>query len=245
MISPDDTTSRGKDVVFVAGATGFTGREVVRVLVEKGVRTVAHVRPDSSGLEKWRERFEGLGAQVDTTPWQEEAMVAAMQKIGPTCVFALLGTTRARGKIAGKAGRVENYETVDYGLTALLIQALAKTHLKPRFVYLSAVGVKRDSSTPYYAARWKAEELLRGSGLPWTIARPAFITGPGRDDPRPSERFIAGAFDGMLSVANVLGVGKVSARYRSMTGAQLATALVRLALDPSAEGKVAEAEDLR
>ena len=39
---------------FVAGATGFTGREVVRLLVERGVPAVAHVRPDSPRLEEWK-----------------------------------------------------------------------------------------------------------------------------------------------------------------------------------------------
>jgi uncharacterized protein YbjT (DUF2867 family) len=241
----ENRKDREEPAAFVAGATGFTGRAVVRALVDRGVPTVAHVRPDSPELARWREHFGRLGAQVDTTAWQEEAMAAALARIGPGCVFALLGTTRARGRASAKAGRVESYETVDYGLTALLIQALVKAKLAPRFVYLSAVGVKRDSGTPYYAARWKTEDLLRRSGLPWTIARPSFITGPGRDDPRPAERFFAAAFDGMLSVASILGARKVRDRYRSMTGVQLASALVRLAFDQAAEGKVAEPEDLR
>src|SRR5215208_1501420 len=63
---------------FVAGATGYTGREVVRQLVERGVRAVAHVRPDSPRLAEWRERFAELGAEVDATPWEEPAMRASL-----------------------------------------------------------------------------------------------------------------------------------------------------------------------
>ncbi len=55
---------------FVAGATGYTGRELVRVLAESGRKVVAHVRPDSSRLDEWRERFAALGATLDTTPWE-------------------------------------------------------------------------------------------------------------------------------------------------------------------------------
>ena len=51
-------------IAFVAGATGYTGREVVRVLLERGVRTVAHVRPDSPHVDEWRSRFEAQGAAV-------------------------------------------------------------------------------------------------------------------------------------------------------------------------------------
>ena len=36
-----------KELFFVVGATGYTGREVVRLLREKRIPTVAHVRPDS------------------------------------------------------------------------------------------------------------------------------------------------------------------------------------------------------
>src|SRR5215217_2597869 len=82
---------------FVAGATGYTGREVVRALVARGVRAVAHVRPDSPRLAEWRERFGEVGADVDATPWEEPAIRAALARWRPTHVFALLGTTRERG----------------------------------------------------------------------------------------------------------------------------------------------------
>ena len=55
-------------VAFVAGATGFTGREVVAELVRRGVRTLAHVRPDSSRLDEWRERFEAMGLSLRLRP---------------------------------------------------------------------------------------------------------------------------------------------------------------------------------
>ena len=58
-------------IAFVAGATGYTGREVVRLLSGRGVRTVAHVRPDSPRVEEWRRRFETEGAAVDVTPWDD------------------------------------------------------------------------------------------------------------------------------------------------------------------------------
>ena len=54
---------------FVGGATGHTGREVVRQLCERGVETIAHVRPNSSKLNDWLNRFEGWGASVDTSAW--------------------------------------------------------------------------------------------------------------------------------------------------------------------------------
>ena len=48
----------------------------------------------------------------------------------------------------------------------------------------------------------------------------------------------------MLSLAAFFGGKKLKARYGSITNTILAQALVRLALDPEAENKVFESEDL-
>ena len=85
--------------VFVAGATGYTGREVVRRCAELGAETVAHVRPDSARIHEWERRFGALGARVDATPWELQAMCATLVRLRPTHVFALLGTTRARARV--------------------------------------------------------------------------------------------------------------------------------------------------
>lgn len=232
-------------VAFVAGATGYTGREVVRALIERSVATVAHVRPDSRELERYTKHFTALGAATDHTPWELEAMTRTFERVGPTHVFALLGTTRARMKSARQAGRPESYGSVDLGLTALLIKATAASAARARFVYLSAAGVAETARSPYYRARWDAEHQLRRSGLSYIIARPSFIVGPDRDERRPLERLGAAISDRALTVAGWFGGTGLRDRYRSTSNTVLARALVRLALDPAAENTVVESEDLR
>ena len=235
-----------KGIAFVAGATGFTGREVVRLAVQQGLRVVAHVRPNSSRLDEWRERFSAQGAEVDTTAWDEQALRARFAQLKPTMVFALLGTTRARAKVDKReTGEDSSYETVDFGLTAMLIGAAETLGNAPRFVYLSSAGVGRsEPSGAYMHARWKVEQLLERSALPHTIARPSFITGV-RDDRRPGERVGSALADGALTVMGVFGGRKLRDRYRSTSNTILAGALVRLALDPAAACAVVESEDLR
>jgi len=230
----------------VAGATGYTGRAVVRALRDTGVETVAHVRPDSSALAAWRARFEALGARVDTTPWEPEAMRATLAALRPSLVFALLGTTRARARrVARERGTVEDYETVDYGLTMLLCQAARGCGSRPRFVYLSAVGVRQGSRNAYLAARARVEQALMQGDLPYLIVRPSFITGADRDEFRLGERIAARVTDLALGVAGLLGARRLRERYRSTTNRILAEALVRLALDPAAANTVVESEGLR
>lgn len=227
---------------FVAGATGFTGREVVSQLVPRGIRTIAHVRPDSSRLDGWRERFEGLGASTDTTPWDTVALAATLASLKPSIIFALIGTTRRR--MAETSKEAASYEAVDYGLTKMLLDAAVRSGASPRFIYLSASGVSERNPTAYMKARWKAEKAIRESGLPYIIARPAFITGQGRDDSRPLEKAGSALFDTVLSAAALVGAGKLRDRYRSITNVELAGALIKLALNPENANRIIEREGL-
>jgi uncharacterized protein YbjT (DUF2867 family) len=234
----------GEPVAFVAGATGYTGREVVAALRKRGVRTIAHVRPDSSRIAEFRDRFTALGAEVDTTAWEPDAITSAFERLRPTHVFALLGTTRSRARNEGMSAQ-QAYARVDYGLTKWLIDAALALGDAPRFVYLSAAGIDPDSKNGYIAARARAEQCLTASGLPYTIARPSFITGPDREEERPLERIGSIVADGVLAVAGALGARRLRERYRSTTAAALARGLVRVAFDPAWAGRIAQSEDLR
>lgn len=225
---------------FIAGATGYTGRAVVRVCVERGIQAVAHVRPDSPKLPQWQTTFRALGAEIDTTPWDPEPMTRRLAELQPALVFALLGTTRQR-----MHGTGDTYDRVDFGLTSLLIDACIAAQLQPRFVYLSAAGVRPGQRGGYRGARAKAEEKLAACGLAYTIARPSFITGPDRDEPRPSEHLGASLIDGALRVASAFGARQLRNRYRSTDNATLARALVRLATSRDGANRVIESEDLR
>lgn len=231
-------------IAFVGGATGYTGRAVVEALVAQGVRTVAHVRPDSSRRAEWTERWQAQGAEVDATPWEPTGLTEALRALQPTVVLALLGTTRARARSEGKDA-IEGYETVDYGLTMMLLDAARACESRPRFVYLSAAGLSEATKNPYMRVRVRVEQALRDGDLPFTIARPSFITGSERDEPRVGERVGAMVADRLLGLAGMLGGSTLRDRYRSMTNVQLARGLVRVALDPAFENRVAEGEDLR
>ena len=237
------------DAAFVAGATGYVGRALVRVLAERGTPAVAHVRPDSPQLDQWRTRFAALRATADATQWDEDAMAATLAALRPTAVFALLGTTRQRARAAAARGAADGYEHVDYGLTALLLRATARaareTGTAPRFVYLSSVGADAASRNPYLAVRGRLEAELRASGLPWTVARPSFITGPDRDESRPAERLGAAVVDAALAIPGWLGARRLRDRWRSTTADELAHALARLADDPRADAAIVEGDGLR
>ncbi len=48
-----------------------------------------------------------------------------------------------------------------------------------RVVHMSAMGARENAVAWYHQTKWAAEELVRHSGLTWTILRPSLIYGPG------------------------------------------------------------------
>ena len=226
---------------FVAGATGYTGQHVVRELRGHGVAAVAHVRPDSPRLAEWDARFQAHYAVVEHTPWELHAMRELLERWQPTHVFSLLGTTRTRAR---REGTQVDYEAVDYGLTSLLLKAVLLTGRTTRFIYLSAIGAGIKTSNPYLHARHRIEQELRDSGLPYVIARPAFVTGSDREEFRLAERVIATVTDGMLELGGLIGLRKLRNRFHSLSGRQLACALVRAALDERYMNATLEVADL-
>lgn len=210
---------------FVAGATGYTGRSVVPCLLERGVRTVAHVRPDSPDREAWQAHFTDVGAHVDSSPWSADAMGGALRRWRPDFVFALLGTTARRGRAEGAS-----YLSVDHDLTVMLLDAAAELEPPPCFVYLSSVGADHPRGSAYLGVRDRVEARIRGAGLPHLLARPSFITGPDRTERRIAERLAARAVDTATGGLAALGIRGLRERYASVTGPQLAHALVDLAL---------------
>jgi nucleoside-diphosphate-sugar epimerase len=231
---------------FVAGATGFTGRAVVRVLRAAGIPTWAHVRPNSARAEGMIPAFEAEGAQVVRTEWNAEALNTELAAIRPTLVFSLLGITQAGAKREQKrTGQLPDYDTVDYGMTRLLIDATRAQAPQARFLYLSSIGVSEARpSNAYMLARWKCETDLRASGLSWTIARPSFLTGPERDESRPMESIGAALTSGLGRALALVGATSLERNYSPIDNQQLAKVLVQSTLDPAWANRVLEARDM-
>ena len=230
---------------FRRGATGYTGARSFACSSARGVRTVAHVRPDSPRLEEWRQRFEGAGAAVDSTSWGDAEMVHTLSTLQPTHVFSLLGTTRARRRESATRGATESYEAIDFGLTAMLIRAAVASGSKPRFVYLSSLG----------RSRAHVEPVPRGAVAGGIVAAREWACRTSSHD-RPSSR-VPGAmnpglwsvwarplWNALASVARVAGAARLADSMRSLTGAELAEGLVRYAFDASVENATVGSDEL-
>lgn len=161
---PDPAVDQSRPIA-VTGATGFVGRHVVRALVEGGRRVRALVRdarkadrvlPDSVELV--------LGDVLD--PGSLGELIA-----GAGAVVHLVGIRREQ------PGGVR-FERLHVDATRNVVSA-AETAGVARYVHMSALGARPDAACAYHLTKWRAEQLVRGSGLAWTIVRPSLILGDG------------------------------------------------------------------
>lgn len=235
---------------LIVGSTGYTGQAVVKELRRRNISTVAHIRPNSPHKETFHPTFSNLGATIDHTAWEQEAMVDMLTKHQPTHVFSLLGTTKAKARAASKQGEDATYESVDRDLSILLLQAMSEAQTKRpdhvfRYLFLSSMGVQSQSTNRYLRARADVEAHIQKTNFSWLIARPSFISGPDRQEHRPMERIGSIFGDALLGALAVLGVKRPYQQYGTLSAAELALGLVELSLDEHVQQQILETKDIR
>src|SRR5438309_1162836 len=134
------------------------------------------------------ERFDGTGYPDGL---RGEAIPLSARVLGAAEVYDALTTSRAYqekmtpdkaiGRIADLAGTVLDpaaFEGVHVDGTGRLLAAARDAGVR-RFVHMSAVGARDEpQATRYHRTKWRAEQLVRGSGLSHAIFRPSIISGP-------------------------------------------------------------------
>jgi uncharacterized protein YbjT (DUF2867 family) len=188
---------------IIAGATGLVGRECVRRLRDHYPHVISLVRRPTGSPE---ERL------IDFDQLSEESFPAGAD------VFCTLGTT------IRKAGSQTAFRKVDLDYPL----ALAKRSLEcgaRQFLVVSSAGAHKPRSNFYLQTKREMEDRI--SALPFHavhIFRPSFLLGE-REESRPAEK-IGIAIAKPLSL---LLLGPLC-KYKPITAAQVATAMLRAAL---------------
>jgi uncharacterized protein YbjT (DUF2867 family) len=152
--------------VFLSGATGYVGRQVVRDLVKTGYHVVALVRKGSE--KKLPEGIDKSITVVNGDIQKPESYRDALQSCG--AIINLPGLLREF------PNRGITFEAVHFLGTKFLVDE-ARTYGTPRFIQMSALGVRQGARPKYQETKFRAEEYLRASTLPWTIFRPSLMFG--------------------------------------------------------------------
>jgi NADH dehydrogenase len=150
--------------VFITGATGFVGRHMLTRLLAEGHSVRALVRdPQKANLAE-RAKVELVAGDVAEGTGLDQGMQ------GCDAVIHLVGIIVEKGS--------NTFERVHHLGTRNVVEAAKRTGIK-RFVQMSALGVRADGVAPYQTTKWKGEEEVRRSGIPFCILRPSLIFGEG------------------------------------------------------------------
>jgi uncharacterized protein YbjT (DUF2867 family) len=149
--------------VFLTGGSGFVGGHLLRRLTADGHTIRALMRAG--------------GVKPPSLPGVEIVTGDVVENAGPDegmrgcdAVIHLVGI------IAETHGAT--FERVHHRGTRNVAEA-AKRNGIGRFIQMSALGARADGVSEYQTSKWKGEEAVRGSGIPFCILRPSLIFGPG------------------------------------------------------------------
>ena len=159
--------------VFLTGATGFVGKHMLERLLAEGYAVRAALRGLPGQTARLVARSQPLGRK-DDFEWvhgdiaEGTRLDEGMQ--GCDAVIHLVGIIVEKG--------TNTFERVHHLGTRNVVGAAKRTGIK-RFVHMSAVGVRADGVAAYQTTKWKGEEEVRHSGIPFCILKPSLIFGEG------------------------------------------------------------------
>ncbi len=153
--------------VAVTGASGFVGRHAVRELLRRGWRVRALVRDADKAARALPTDADGLELVVgDVLDGRAPSRLVS----GTDACVHLIGIIR-------EAPGGQTFRRMHIHATEAITEA-AKHAGVERFVHMSAIGADPDERTPYWRSKGTAEQIVRRSGLAWTILRASMIHGP-------------------------------------------------------------------
>jgi NADH dehydrogenase len=157
-------SGRGTEMELVTGAFSYSGSRIAELLIESGreVRTLTH-HPD---------REHPLQARVQASPYRfDDPLALARSLQGITTLYNTYWVRFERGATTF-AEAVAN--------SRALFEAARRAGVA-RIVHLSIANPSIDSPLPYYRGKALVEQALAAARVPYSIVRPTWIFGGGRD----------------------------------------------------------------
>lgn len=162
--SIDSPASIPSRTVLITGGTGYLGRALIPVLLARGHRVRALVRPGS-------EKKLPVGAEIVIgDPLSADAV--ARNLIEADTLVHLVGVPKP------SPAKAKQFRAIDLVSIQATAEAAGKAQPRPHLVYLS-VAQPAPVMKAYITVRQEGEALISAAGLDATILRPWYVLGPG------------------------------------------------------------------
>src|SRR5256886_2087718 len=151
--------------IAVTGGTGFAGRHLARALLADRHDVVIVAR----GVDKRDPSILGAGATLVAASTDDTASLRRSFS-GCEAVAHFAGINREIGE--------QTYERVHVRGTRAVVDAARAAGVR-KIVYLSFLRARPNCGSPYHESKWAAEEIVRASGVDYTILKSGVIYGRG------------------------------------------------------------------
>ncbi len=201
--------------ILIFGSSGFCGRGVLKRLSSNPTFSIsAHIRPSSGSLNTMQTLATEYSFDLQVAPVTEIATL--IEQTQPQIICSFIGTTKRKMR----ALRL-TYDDIDYGINHQIIEQAKHLPNPPLFVYVSSMGIEWHKWSTYLKARYKVEEELRHSHLPYVILRPGILTGPTREEARPLESVGATISDGFAQLCRSVGWNSQANKISSLNATDI------------------------
>jgi len=149
---------------FITGGTGFIGRHLVSSLAARGMRAICLARAAARSEVCKRAGFDVVIGDIT----DRESLKGSLDDCD--MVVHLVGIIEEKEGLS--------FDRVHVAGTENLVNEAKKAKIK-HFFYQSALGASSSSWSRYLKTKAEAEEIVRSSGIPFTIFRPSLVVGDG------------------------------------------------------------------
>ncbi len=144
--------------VAVTGANGFVGKNVRKFLYKNKVRVLGISRKN---FVKYPNE-----TKVQSKNLLEHQLQKKLKNYDALIHLIGIGTESSRS----------TFEQINVDLTKNTIELCKKSGIK-KIIYISGLGVSKDSTSSYFVSKYNAEQEIINSGLDYTIFRASYIIG--------------------------------------------------------------------
>ena len=151
--------------IFLTGASGFVGKEILKRLLEKDYNVFALIR-DEKKLNITHENLTLVNGDILKVDTYKNALSNC------DAIINLVGIIREYPK------RGITFYKLHFEATKNLVDLAKQFHIK-RFIQMSANGTRENAVSNYHKTKYMAENYVIKSDLDYTIFRPSVVYGPG------------------------------------------------------------------
>jgi len=144
--------------VVITGANGFVGKNIRKFLYKNKIHVLGISRKNFAKYPN--------ETKIKSKNLLEHLLQKKLKNCNALIHLIGIGTESSRS----------TFEQINVDLTKNTIELCKKSGIK-KIVYISGLGVSKDSTSSYFASKYNAEQEIINSGLDYTIFRASYIIG--------------------------------------------------------------------